>query len=224
MQLQLLLPLLLLLFPSSTLAQTALERQALVDLYHQAGGKHWRNSNNWMSSTTICDWYGVTCSNSTTAAKPRRIIQFSLYDNLLQGTVPASLSALTEVNYFALSTNKLEGTIPMNLGSTFVHCQYFDLRYNFLNGTLPIGFKNMKNLTHLILANNDFTDHGNLPKIVQGMTKLQYIDVRSNYLTGPAPSSLCQLNNVTFCGLVDVKYHTNNFAKPDVCLKKICEV
>ena len=51
-----------------------------------------------------------------------------LYDNLLEGTIPASLNALDEVTYFALSTNKLSGALPT---FAFPRNQYFDMRYVF---------------------------------------------------------------------------------------------
>lgn len=197
------------------------ERQALVDLYHQAGGKSWRRSDNWLSSQSICTWYGVTCSNNT-ATGQQHVVQFSLYDNLLEGTIPSSLGALSEVNYFALSTNKLSGNIPLTLGSTFTKCKYFDVRYNFLNGSFPPGMSNMTKLTHLVFANNEFTDDGGLVKMVQKMNHLTYIDVRSNKLFGSAPESLCSLKNVTYCGLVDPKYHTNHFNKIPSCLQSMC--
>jgi hypothetical protein len=207
--------------PTYVFSQTEQERQALIDLYNHAGGKAWRRQDNWLTSKSICTWFGVTCSNTTN----RRILQFSLYDNLLEGTIPASLSALDSVEYFALSTNKLHGAIPQELGKTFRHCKYFDLRYNFLNGSFPIGFSNMKNLTHLILSNNNFHDHDTLATIVTEMNLLQYFDVRSNYLTGQQPMSLCNFKNLTFCGLVDPKFHTNTFNTPIAkCLQEICVV
>ena len=211
---------------SDPLNPSSEERQALIDLYHEAGGKSWRRSDNWLSSQSICTWYGVTCSNDTSSSSSgnQRVVQFSLYDNLLEGTIPSTLGALTEVNYFALSTNKLSGNIPISLGSTFTKCEYFDLRYNLLNGSFPPGMSNMTKLTHLIMANNEFTDDGGLANIVQKMHRLNYIDVRSNQLSGSAPESLCSLNDVSYCGLVDPKYHTNHFDSIPSCLQSICVV
>jgi Leucine-rich repeat (LRR) protein len=205
-----------------TSSQTTTERNALLDLYGQASGLNWRRTDNWNTTKSICTWYGVTCSNTTA---PRRILQFSLYDNLLEGTIPSTLSALDAVEYFALSTNKLHGSIPTSLGLTFTKCQYFDLRYNFLNGTFPMGFSKMTKLTHFVVSNNEFTDSINLSKIIENMKQLTYVDVRSNQLKGTAPTSLCNLANLSFCGLVNPKYHTNNFNTPIAsCLTKKCIV
>lgn len=132
-------------------------------------------------------------------------------------------------------------TLQKGLGATFTEARYFDLRYNFLNGSLPEvsnlhpstckrlpsaavckGFGNMTKLNHLVLANNLFTDSGGLARIVANMPDLAYIDVRSNQMTGPAPAALCQCTNLTYCGLVDPKYHTNSFADVPACLRKAC--
>ena len=99
------------------------ERAALMDLFASAGGKAWRNSLGWGSGEPHCKWFGVACHNAT-----GRVSTLTLYDNLLEGTIPASLNALDEVTYFALSTNKLSGALPT---FAFPRNQYFDMRYVF---------------------------------------------------------------------------------------------
>lgn len=209
---------------SASVDPVAAERQALVDLYNAAGGPAWRRSDNWLSEKSVCAWYGVVCFNTTDADKEGRIRQFSLYDNLLEGTIPSSLGALSLVDYFALSTNKLTGPIPNGLGATFTHTTYFDLRYNFLNGTLPLSLAKMTRVNHLVLADNKFTDSHNLATILSAMPLLSYLDVRSNRLADSlkAAAPLCALSNLTFCGLASAKYHTNVFSDVPDCLKSKC--
>ena len=101
------------------------ERAALMDLFASAGGKAWRNSLGWGSGEAHCKWFGVACHNASDTATGR-ISTLTLYDNLLEGTIPASLNALDEVTYFALSTNKLSGALP---AFDFPRNQYFDMRY-----------------------------------------------------------------------------------------------
>ena len=47
---------------------------ALTDLYHSTGGSiSWKNSSGWTNkSMSVCDWYGVTCSEIET--NPRKIM------------------------------------------------------------------------------------------------------------------------------------------------------
>ena len=189
------------------------EKQGLVDLYHAANGENWRRNDNWLKGDPCENWYGVTCN------KDGRVTQFSLYDNLLVGTVPASITSLTEVEYFALSTNKLTGPLPEKLGSTFTKCRYFDLRYNFFNGTLPVdSLSAMVHLDHLVLSNNLFTGQG-INRIITTMRNLTYFDVRSNRFSDKAPAAVCDLENLTYCGLAD-KYHTNDFTDVTPCIEK----
>lgn len=154
-------------------------------------------------------WYGVECSNVT-----GRVSKFSLYDNLLAGTISNSLTALTEINYFALSTNKLSGSIPPGLGSTFKRIDYFDLRYNYLTGDIPASIGDMSTLTHLVIGDNQLS--GTVIPINTNMQSLQYLDLGSNRLTGAVPDSICQLKNLTYCALA-TKYHTNMYSSVPAC-------
>lgn len=190
----------------------AAERAALVDLYNAAGGAAWRHTENWMTSAPHCTWWGVTCSNVT-----GRITQFSQYDNGLKGTIPASMSALTEVEYFALSTNYLSGTLPPSLGSTFSNNMYMDLRYNMLTGSVAqLGA--MTELTHLIVSNNQFSD--GLSAALSGLSKLQYLDVSVNLFVEAVPTSLCAETNLTYCALDKPGHATNKFASVPPCIAK----
>jgi len=184
----------------------------LADLYKAAGGEQWRRNDNWLVGDH-CTWYGVECSNIT-----GRVRKFSLYDNLLAGTISSGLTALNEVEYFALSTNKLSGSIPTGLGSTFNRISYFDLRYNFLSGAIPESIGEMtSHLTHLVMGDNKLS--GDFIPINRNMQSLQYLDLGSNLLTGAVPDAICDLKNMSYCALA-TKYHTNMYASVPACASK----
>eukprot|EP00658_Telonema_sp_P-2_P058929 TRINITY_DN4753_c0_g1_i1.p1 TRINITY_DN4753_c0_g1~~TRINITY_DN4753_c0_g1_i1.p1 ORF type:complete len:239 (+),score=40.66 TRINITY_DN4753_c0_g1_i1:214-930(+) len=188
------------------------ERAALEELYNSAGGHGWRRSDGWMTAMDLCDWFGVQCDNST-ASEPAHIRSFSLYDNLLEGTIPEALSALSHVEYFALSTNKLSGTLPATLTANFSYVKYFDLRYNLISGSIPTSVGFMTSLNHLVLSNNAFQG-ANLP--IDRMSKLAYLDISANQLTASVPGVVCHWKNLTYCAL-NGKYHTNRFTNIPTC-------
>ena len=72
------------------------ECQALVALYQGTGGTGWTNSAGWLTTTTPCSWYGVTCTSGHVTA-------LNLYSNLLKGPLPASVAGLTNLTSLVLA-------------------------------------------------------------------------------------------------------------------------
>ena len=179
--------------PPAPPATIAAEKAALRSLYAASSGAAWRNRVNWTVNEDHCTWFGVECSSAT-----GRVVSFSLYDNLLIGTIPSGLSALAAVQYFALSTNKLSGTVPADLGATFGDVRYFDLNYNLLSGSIPSGVRNMSRVNHLVLSNNHF--HGSIASLAP-LRALEYLDTAANRLTGAIPATLCDNAELRFCSL-----------------------
>ena len=89
----------------------ATERQALLALYAAADGPNWRNSTGkWTGAVgTECSWHGVTCSGS---AGNEHVTGLKLNFNNLKGTVPASITDLTELSALNLYQNELSGPLP----------------------------------------------------------------------------------------------------------------
>jgi uncharacterized protein involved in tellurium resistance len=45
-----------------------LNRYALVVLYYSTNGDEWDSNGNWLSGSSVCDWYGViSCSSAIVA-------------------------------------------------------------------------------------------------------------------------------------------------------------
>ena len=180
-------------------------------------------------------------------------MSFSLYDNLLSGTIPTGLSALADVEYFALSTNKLSGSVPADLGARFSFCFIsahtlytfchipvltFETKINQVGPT----FHAVKyfDLNYNLLS-------GSIPQGVRNMSRvshlvlsnnhftgslgdlsplryLEYVDTSANRLTGAIPDALCLNPRLAFCALASSKYRTNVFDAAPPCIAALCSV
>ena len=98
--------------PCSVPAQTgsvATDRAALVDLYNNTGGANWTDNTNWLSNEPLGRWLGVITDSDG------RVTDLYLDSNGLNGSIPASMGNLTELQALFLSGNSLTGCIPAGL-------------------------------------------------------------------------------------------------------------
>ena len=54
---------------TATPTQSALDRAALVALYHSTGGASWDANTNWLSDRPIGEWHGVTTNSNSRVVK-----------------------------------------------------------------------------------------------------------------------------------------------------------
>ena len=103
---------------------------ALETLYLGANGLGWTDQAGWLETTTPCDWFGVTCTDGAVTA-------LALPQNNLDGSIPPSLSALSNMSLLDLSGNNLQGTIPQEVG-TLTSLTTLDLSSNQMTGDVPL--------------------------------------------------------------------------------------
>jgi hypothetical protein len=115
------------------------ECQALVSLYNSTNGANWTNRTGWLTSSTPCSWYGVTCDTG-------HVWVLILPQNQLSGTIPAELGNLTHLMGLVLEGNQLSGNIPPELGN-LSETQWIRLDYNLLSGTIPPELGNLASTT-----------------------------------------------------------------------------
>lgn len=142
---------------------------ALVALYNQCNGDNWNDNTNWLNGNVI-SWYGISLNESYTKVKSIR-----LANNGLQGSLPADLQDLTELedlefdhaalsNYSSLSNIQtlrnisLVGSDLNDLGflSALVNLQTANLHDNNISDITPLS--GLTSLTHLGLADNNISD------------------------------------------------------------------
>lgn len=170
----------------STAAQAASvadsARAVLTTLYEKTGGDDWTHNDNWLDSTDVGTWYGVTTDSAG------RVVGLRLVNNNLTGHIPPELGDLASLENLDLSRNGLAGEIPPELGR-LANLSELNLYDNQLTGALPPELGSLAGLTYLNLARNRFS--GAIPPQLGQLANLRYFRVWG--LTGPIPAELGDL-------------------------------
>ncbi|CAA0375054.1 unnamed protein product [Arabidopsis thaliana] len=183
----LLLPLLLLLQLSITLAQNDTNSLTLFRLQTDT---HGNLAGNWTGSDACTSsWQGVSCSPSS-----HRVTELSLPSLSLRGPL-TSLTSLDQLRLLDLHENRLNGTV-----SPLTNCRNLRLVYlagNDLSGEIPKEISFLKRMIRLDLSDNNI--RGVIPREILGFTRVLTIRLQNNELTGRIPDfsqmkSLLELN------------------------------
>ena len=202
---------------------------ALVELWENTDGENlWINK--WVLEFPVSQWYGVSIDPDS-----KCVIQLNLSLNGLKGTLPNSITNLSNLEQLDLSNNDIVGFLPNEIGS-LTYLQRVYLNNNELLGILPNSFYQLKNLVELNLSNNDFSgpidssinqltklkwlflSHNNfsenLPVSIVDLIDLERLALANNQFTGPLPSDLSDLINLQllhiennqFTGVIDLSF------------------
>ena len=163
------------------------DQAALMALYNNTGSSNWKNNTNWGSTEPINRWYGVSTNANG------RVIQLSLGENNLAGTLPAELGNFDAMERLYLWGNQLGGSIP-DL-SVLTNLQALQLDNNQLGGSIPAALGSLTNLTELSLWGNRLS--GTIPAALGSLTNLQGLHLDRNQLSGTIPAALGSLTSLT---------------------------
>lgn len=108
----------------------------------------------------------------------------------LEGSVPAALGDLPNLQRIVMQDNGLTGALPPSLAN-LRHLLVLDLGRNRLSGPLPEWITNLSTLQRLDLAGNRFS--GPLPSSIANLANLQRLYLSNNQLDGPLPDGLGRL-------------------------------
>ena len=148
---------------------------------------------NWSDRRPIAQWEGVNLRGT-----PLRVTRLDLMDVGLHGTIPASLSRLSELTHLNLRSNPdLTGEVPGELGN-LSKLRLLNLHSNSHTGAVP-DLRNATLLEELYLANNaDYNADGSkvagsgltgrIPTWLNGMTNMRELWLWGNSLTGTVPN------------------------------------
>jgi kinase len=195
----------LIFIPLSLSQQTQLrsEKQTLLQIKHDWGNPAalatWSNT----TSSTYCNWIGVTCSANGS------VIQLDLSSEDITGAVPSSICQLKSLSHLNLSSNSIPGSFPSFL-SNCTNLQYLDLSNNSFVGVLPSDPDRMlPNITDLKLSNNYFT--GDIPTSISKMTQLQSLLLDNNLFHGTVPRFIGNLTNLQQLALASNLFSPSHF-------------
>jgi photosystem II stability/assembly factor-like uncharacterized protein/Leucine-rich repeat (LRR) protein len=174
---------------------------ALVALYNSTNGSSWNNSTGWLgpNDATVANWFGITVEND-------RVVQISLRDNNLTGTLPPEIGDLTAIRFLLLGpdqppfSNQIGGSIPAEIGN-LTNLIRLNLQFNALTGSLPTTLGNLVNLVRLELSANQLS--GTLPSLLGNLTELQHLALGINQLSGNLPAELGQLSKLTWLAVAN---------------------
>lgn len=158
------------------------DKTALVNLYNAMGGASWTNKSGWVNNATNCDictWFGVVCNDEG------RVSALNLGFNNVSGSIPASITDLTQLTKLNLYSNNLSGALPTMLHNLTL-LNYIDLADNNYSGTIPVSFGNIINLRTLFLDDNNLS--GTLPSGLAN-TDLETLWLNQNNFSGCIPNN-----------------------------------
>uniref|UniRef100_A0A0D9UWU6 Protein kinase domain-containing protein n=1 Tax=Leersia perrieri TaxID=77586 RepID=A0A0D9UWU6_9ORYZ len=155
------------------------------------------NLASWNSSTSFCNWEGVTCSRRQ--RWPMRVVALSLPSSKLGGILLQSIGNLIFLRLLNLSSNVLHGEIPPSLGR-LRRLWIIDLGSNSFSGAFPANLSSCVSLTDLNLAYNQLG--GQIPmELGDTLTRLQKLRLENNSFTGPIPASLANLSSLHYLNI-----------------------
>mmetsp|Transcript_27870 Transcript_27870/g.67806 ORF Transcript_27870/g.67806 Transcript_27870/m.67806 type:complete len:315 (-) Transcript_27870:647-1591(-) len=137
---------------------------------------------------------------SETGALPT-LVQLLLGNNLLTGAIPSDTfsNCSSSLTLLSLQENLLNQTIPDSI-STCSSLDMLNLRSNDLTGEIPPMVGNLNDLRSLALSENALT--GTLPATMQKLHRLEHLDLGTNHLTGSI-DALWNLTNLVFFTVPD---------------------
>ncbi|WP_435261219.1 leucine-rich repeat domain-containing protein [Tenacibaculum sp. nBUS_03] len=165
-----------------------IEKNALWSLYNATNGANWKNTiagnKPWSLDVPVCDWFGVQVDDSG------NVTNLTLYNNDLEGSLPAEIGVLNHLKMLNLTLNKLTGLLPDSIGNLTSLNALF-LGDNKLNGAIPASLSNLIGLAFLDLQKNNLS--GSIPGDLGMMVNLKLVSFSNNELSGGIPISLGNL-------------------------------
>ncbi|KAL7158170.1 hypothetical protein ABFS83_02G124300 [Erythranthe nasuta] len=136
----------------------------------------------WDPLFDCCDWYGVTCNDTTNF-----VVSLTIISQTLNGTIPPLISNLKHLQSLRLhKIPNLVGQIPLEI-SKLSNLTSLTISWTNISGPLPSFLVNLKNLVFLDLSFNRLS--GSIPPSLATLPFLRAIDLSRNQLTGQIPES-----------------------------------
>ncbi|KAL5063094.1 hypothetical protein RYX36_024831 [Vicia faba] len=145
-------------------------------------------ANNWSTSSSVCNWVGVTCDN-----KHNRVHSLNLTNMGLRGTLSPNLGNLSFLVILDLSNNRFGGMFP-NEVCRLRRLKVLDFGFNGFVGEIPMALGELSQLQQLNLSINHFS--GFIPPSLCNLSKLEIFNFGKNSLEGTIPPVIGQLGRL----------------------------
>ena len=175
------------------------EIDALQAIFDSTDGQnwHWGSVSEGMvwvfdASANPCKdkWQGIECST----LPPLNVVNLTLFQLNLQGTLPGALGSLTMLKFLRISQNEgLIGTLPASLNA-LSRLVSLDISANGITGTFPPSLANLQELRALMLYGNKLS--GQIAETFCFQPKLVGINLAFNRLNGSFPLCLCNSRDI----------------------------
>ena len=150
-------------------------------------------SNNWSTSSSVCNWVGVTCDE-----RHGRVQSLILQNLSLRGTVSPNLGNLSFLVILDLKNNSFGGQFPKEL-CWLRQLKVLHINYNEFEGGIPSTLGNLSQLQSLSLGANNF--NGFIPQSIGNLHGLIKLDTKQNKLFGPIPRTISNISSIKFLRL-----------------------
>ncbi|EEF40901.1 lrr receptor-linked protein kinase, putative [Ricinus communis] len=147
---------------------------------------------------------------SIPSSLPPTLRIFSLAGNQFNGSIPDTLSTLTQLSHLSINDNHLSGEMP-DAFQQLTSLTNLDLSGNNLSGQLPPSLGNLSSLSSLHLQSNKFVG---VLDVLQDLP-LQDLNVENNLFSGPIPAKLLNIPNFRKDGN---PFNTTIIASPPLAL------
>ncbi|PRP79017.1 putative leucine-rich repeat receptor-like protein kinase [Planoprotostelium fungivorum] len=164
------------------------EMSALMDLKTSLSVSSW-------SGSPICQMNGNTGWTGVSCLPIGSISSIIIVNQLRTGSLPSSMSALSQLITLNLYGNQINGTLPSGMSNNL---QTLILSGNRMTGSLPYFVSLCYQMIDLELRGNSFS--GSLPILV-AMPNLQIADLKGCRFSGSIPSDLSTLTSLQYLDL-----------------------
>ncbi|MBA0576346.1 hypothetical protein Golob_028088, partial [Gossypium lobatum] len=139
-------------FSTKTTTNFSTDQSALLALKaHIVSDPQKMLKTNWYTTTSICNWVGLTCGS-----RHQRVIALNLSSMLLTGTVPPHTGKLSFLTWLNMRNNNFHGFLSVQMANLH-RLKYIRLFSNNFYGEIPSWFRFFSKLQFLSLSYNGFT-------------------------------------------------------------------
>ncbi len=187
------------------------EWEILSLFFDSCGGNFWKHKDNWATTKSICDWFGVGCPSNG----EETVEVLTLSTNNVKGLIPNELFFLPNLKTLVLDSNAIffnfsgiENAKKLNildLSDTHMHTLdgiekaqnllELQLASNDIENSFPESLFSLTSLKKLTLDFNKIS--GSLPSEIGRLSNLELLSAVSNQLTGSIPRSISNLSDLT---------------------------